>query len=352
MLGRLELALGNLEAAAGYLRELPGRLLAGGVNDPTPPSGQTRSRRWSRCGELEQARAYLDHYEANADDSGARGLWPPPRAAAACCSPQRAMSHAALRGVREVSRRLDEHPFPLERGRTLLCLGTVRRQAQQKKAAREALEQALAIFEELGARLWAEKARAELRRISGRRPASDGADRDRAASRRARRARPHEQGDRRRALHGREHGRVAPLPCLPQARRPPRRARGAACRPKERREAEGRGRPSLGFSGFRACAPKPYPRPHGLRRRAIPPRPRPLRAPARSLQLEQGERGPERRRREVRYLGSTIVSGDEACFCEFDGPSAAAVAEVNRRAGLPFDRIVPAVTVNPKGEER
>jgi hypothetical protein len=55
----------------------------------------------------------------------------------------------------------------------------------------------------------------------------------------------------------------------------------------------------------------------------------------------------------VRYLGSTIVPGDEACFCEFDGPSAASVAEVNRRAGLPFDRIVPAVLVGPmKGEVR
>jgi DNA-binding NarL/FixJ family response regulator len=49
----------------------------------------------------------------------------------------------------------------------------VRRQAQQKKAAREALEQSLAIFEKVGARLWAEKARAELRRISGRRPADE-----------------------------------------------------------------------------------------------------------------------------------------------------------------------------------
>ena len=48
-----------------------------------------------------------------------------------------------------------------------------RRQAQQKRAAREAFEQALAIFEELGARLWAEKARAELKRISGRRPPSE-----------------------------------------------------------------------------------------------------------------------------------------------------------------------------------
>ena len=49
----------------------------------------------------------------------------------------------------------------------------MRRQAQQKRAAREALEGALAIFEELGAPLWAEKARAELRRISGRAPAPD-----------------------------------------------------------------------------------------------------------------------------------------------------------------------------------
>ena len=54
----------------------------------------------------------------------------------------------------------------------------------------------------------------------------------------------------------------------------------------------------------------------------------------------------------VRYLGSTIVLKDEACFCQFDGPSEAAVAEANRRAGLPFDRIVPAVTVTPRGEDR
>ena len=53
---------------------------------------------------------------------------------------------------------------------------------------------------------------------------------------------------------------------------------------------------------------------------------------------------------EVDYLGSTIVLEDEACYCRFEGPSVTAVAEVNRRAGLPFDRIVPAITVKPKGE--
>ena len=50
---------------------------------------------------------------------------------------------------------------------------------------------------------------------------------------------------------------------------------------------------------------------------------------------------------EVHYLGSTIVLQDEACFCQFEGPSEAAVAEANRRAGLAFARIVPAVTVKP-----
>jgi hypothetical protein len=54
----------------------------------------------------------------------------------------------------------------------------------------------------------------------------------------------------------------------------------------------------------------------------------------------------------VRYLGSTIVLEDEACFCQFEGPSEAAVAEANRRAGVPFDRIVAAIAVLPAaGEE-
>ena len=52
----------------------------------------------------------------------------------------------------------------------------------------------------------------------------------------------------------------------------------------------------------------------------------------------------------VRYLGSTIVPGDEACFCQFEGASEAAVAEANERAGVPFDRIVAAVAVPAASE--
>ena len=53
----------------------------------------------------------------------------------------------------------------------------------------------------------------------------------------------------------------------------------------------------------------------------------------------------------VRYLGSTIVPDDEACFCQFEGPSQAAVAEANRRARVAFDRISPAVAVSPAAQE-
>ena len=49
------------------------------------------------------------------------------------------------------------------------CAG--RRSRRRRPGTRSS--EALAIFEELGARLWAEKARAELRRISGRAPPSE-----------------------------------------------------------------------------------------------------------------------------------------------------------------------------------
>jgi DNA-binding CsgD family transcriptional regulator len=57
---------------------------------------------------------------------------------------------------------------PFELARTLLALGTLRRRVQRKRAARESLELAADIFERLGARVWLEKARSEMRRIGGR----------------------------------------------------------------------------------------------------------------------------------------------------------------------------------------
>lgn len=60
-------------------------------------------------------------------------------------------------------------PDPFELGRTMLVAGTVRQRARQKRTAREALEQAAAVFDRLGAPLWSQKAQAVLERIGGQR---------------------------------------------------------------------------------------------------------------------------------------------------------------------------------------
>jgi DNA-binding CsgD family transcriptional regulator len=64
----------------------------------------------------------------------------------------------------------EQLPMPFELGRTLLIKGIVERRARQKSAARASLGQALAIFEQLGAPLWADKVRRELSKIAARVP--------------------------------------------------------------------------------------------------------------------------------------------------------------------------------------
>jgi DNA-binding CsgD family transcriptional regulator len=121
-------------------------------------------------GRTEEAVALLEPWEAEA-----RGLgltWP--LAEATRC---RGFLAAARSEVEEavalLERAVAEHeavgdPFGLARAQ--LALGTVQRRARRKRAARQAIEMAVAGFDELGAAPWAEKARAELGRIGGRRP--------------------------------------------------------------------------------------------------------------------------------------------------------------------------------------
>ena len=75
----------------------------------------------------------------------------------------------ALAALREALEWHEAVPQPFDRARTLLALGTVQRRAKQRAEARTTLESALAVFEELGAALWAERARAEIARLGGRR---------------------------------------------------------------------------------------------------------------------------------------------------------------------------------------
>jgi len=52
----------------------------------------------------------------------------------------------------------------------------------------------------------------------------------------------------------------------------------------------------------------------------------------------------------IRFLHSTLVPDDEAAFCVLAASSAGLVAEAYRRAGVPYERILPAFDVS--GEAR
>jgi DNA-binding NarL/FixJ family response regulator len=63
--------------------------------------------------------------------------------------------------------------MPFDQARSLTALGQAQRRLRRKREARETLEAAAALFEELGSPGWAELARQELARIGGRRAAGE-----------------------------------------------------------------------------------------------------------------------------------------------------------------------------------
>ena len=172
-LGAVEFALGNIDEAVRTLRELPSRLLATGHRQPGPVDVWPNTiETLIAHGDLDQARAYLTQYEALAARASRRARGPAARCSGLIAAAE-GDTDAAFAAFDRSLAELGTVQYPLERARTLLALGSVHRQAKRKRQAREALDRALAIFEALGAPLWADKARSELRRISGRRPASD-----------------------------------------------------------------------------------------------------------------------------------------------------------------------------------
>lgn len=70
---------------------------------------------------------------------------------------------------------------------------------------------------------------------------------------------------------------------------------------------------------------------------------------AEAISAAAGRAGREAERSEVgkgvRYLNCVFVPSEESVFCLFEGPSAEAVTEINKRASFPFDRIVEVVTL-------
>jgi DNA-binding CsgD family transcriptional regulator len=124
--------------------------------------------------DVERAHALLADLDARAYAAGRPGAAP---VLTRCRGLVLAASGSPGEGIAllEQALRLQErYPAPLERGRTLLALGTVQRRERRRTVARATLQQALAVFDGLGAELWSAKARAELGRLGGRAPSAGG----------------------------------------------------------------------------------------------------------------------------------------------------------------------------------
>jgi len=76
---------------------------------------------------------------------------------------------AAVEAMRRACAEHERSPVPFERARTLLAHGQVLRRLKQKREARAVFEEALAIFDQLGAEPWVRRAEEELARVAVRR---------------------------------------------------------------------------------------------------------------------------------------------------------------------------------------
>lgn len=163
--GRLELSLGETEAAMGALEPfaaggaaaLPleptanGTTYAGDLAEALIATGRSAEAA-PLVSALQERGETLDRPWARAIGGRCRGLL-------------EAAAGAVGEAEAAIERALAEHarlPMPVEQGRTLLALGRVRRRRKKRAAAKEALAEAVEVFAAAGATLWAERAAEEI----------------------------------------------------------------------------------------------------------------------------------------------------------------------------------------------
>jgi DNA-binding CsgD family transcriptional regulator len=173
-LGLLELSLERPAETLRVLTPLREWLLAAGVGEPAAarfiPDEIEALIALGRTDEAVSVLGWLDERGRALDRASALAT------AARCRGLLAAAGGDHDRSLAAFARALAQHervPMPFERARTLLALGAVQRRVKQRAAARATFGQALAIFQHLGAGLWAARTSAEIARIGGRAPAGD-----------------------------------------------------------------------------------------------------------------------------------------------------------------------------------
>lgn len=171
-LGFLEVSLGNMKEAHRLLGPLTEGVLDAGLGEPgvlrfVPDEVEALVA----LGEIDKARSILEPFLARAYTLGRSWALATAERGWGLLAASRGELPAALAAfdrAMEAHALLDE---PFELGRTLLARGQALRRTKKWRPARDSLGRSLEIFEQLGAALWADKARGEMGRIGGRAPA-------------------------------------------------------------------------------------------------------------------------------------------------------------------------------------
>jgi len=173
-LGLLELSLGREAAADDQLRlAIRGTELAGlrepGVYRVHANAAETAVG----VGDLARAKALADALTGHGRRTHHRSSLATGTRVHALLAAAAGDLDAALRVSTDALALHETLPMPFERSRMLLVHGRILRRHGRRRAAVDTLERAQASFDELGARLWAERARAERERVPIRRASGD-----------------------------------------------------------------------------------------------------------------------------------------------------------------------------------
>jgi DNA-binding CsgD family transcriptional regulator len=167
--GHLELSLGTPGNGVAQLEELVALVRGEGIVEPGTTHFVTDCvEALIELGRRSDAVELLDWYEGNARRLGRASALANCMRCRGLLAAQDGDLEAASAAFAEALASRAAVELPLDRGRTLLALGAAQRRAKRRREARATLEEALGIFERIGAALWAERAREEIKRISGR----------------------------------------------------------------------------------------------------------------------------------------------------------------------------------------
>ena len=170
--GFLEHSLGDAREAQRFLGPLPQAVADAGFGEPALFRFHGDAiETLLALGDPDAAATLLDELDGQARATGRVWAHTIGRRSRALVDAAAGETEVALAGAARALELHEELEEPFELARTLFVMGTLQRRTRQKRAARESLTQALAMFDHLGARLWSEKAHAELGRIGGRAPA-------------------------------------------------------------------------------------------------------------------------------------------------------------------------------------